>query len=372
MTKPYGFEKSVALTLKQAAKERKYLSPYNRENDVYDIYNVQGRMFVVVLDSTLAAATVSGGSWVMSSATASVYYRVPNTGQKSSQDPSNTITATTLSAWLDSSSTQISKRVFNPTTSDAPAATPLLAVQDVNGDLYLVNATGGSTVEIHRGVTVSAIAKDTSGSVTRYTDGTDTTTATTDTVTNNSTYIAAGAKVTYVKLGSNFYIVECPEVCDVVLGQATLSGYLTTATSGVAIGSFSFLSASFGLSSPTTADNRFRHRGQTGDKVLLLWSSVAAAWIIIDVEKHAQKIVLDFRIKTGNTAIEANCVTCALEYGDNAPAWEDKITLVTKSLIKDMRIKSGNTQIEAQAVDALLLASGTEAWSDKIPLSSCT
>lgn len=145
MTKPYGFEKSVALTLKTSAKERKYLSPFNRENNVYDLYNIQGRMFVVVLDDTIPAAEESGGSWSMSEATVSVYYRTPDTSEKSSQDPSNTITALSLDPWLDSNSDQISKRVFNPTTSDAPAGTPLLAVQDVNGDLYLINASGGTT-----------------------------------------------------------------------------------------------------------------------------------------------------------------------------------------------------------------------------------
>lgn len=133
---------------------------------------------------------------------------------------------------------------------------------------------------------------------------------------------------------------------------------------------------------------------------------------ILSVEKTEVAVVVDFRLKSGNTQVEAQTVTVQLETttasawsdkialiaqdvltairvksGDGqiegsvvstrvlaagTAAWTDQLPLVTKSVLTDMRIKSGNGQIEAQAVDALILKAGSAAWSDKIPLTACT
>ena len=66
--------------------------------------------------------------------------------------------------------------------------------------------------EIHRGVTDSSISKGSSGTVSRYTDGTNTDSGTDDTVNNDVTNVGSGKKCAYVKIGSNFYMIycECP------------------------------------------------------------------------------------------------------------------------------------------------------------------
>lgn len=73
-------------------------------------------------------------------------------------------------------------------------------------------------VEIHRGVTNAQINKgSTSGTVSRYTDGTDTDSGTDDTVTNDLADIGSGKKVIYVKLGSIYYILNSEKTSLTVL-----------------------------------------------------------------------------------------------------------------------------------------------------------
>lgn len=74
---------------------------------------------------------------------------------------------------------------------------------------------------------------------------------------------------------------------------------------------------------PVVATNPFRHRGMTGDDLLLVYDKVVDSWLIIDVEKHAYKVYTDLR-HVGwchEWCIEGLAVTAALEVC-SAPAWE--------------------------------------------------
>ena len=66
--------------------------------------------------------------------------------------------------------------------------------------------------EFHRGVTDGAITKGTSGTVSRYTEGTTSDSGTNDTVQNEIANIGSGKVIYYVKSGSNYYAItgECP------------------------------------------------------------------------------------------------------------------------------------------------------------------
>lgn len=75
---------------------------------------------------------------------------------------------------------------------------------------YISHAVVAST-EIHRGTTDASISKGASGTVSRYTDGTNTDSTTNDTVNNDFANVGSGKVVAYVKLGSNYYMIaaEC-------------------------------------------------------------------------------------------------------------------------------------------------------------------
>lgn len=148
MPKPFGFEYNTARTLKKIANERdrETRSDRTHEHDVSNFLNIQGRVYVVILADTIDAATGSSYPFVMSSGTGQVLYRLPDPAEKFSQDPDNTITSDGLDAYLDKNSDPLYKRVWNPsTTASAPADVPLLATQDVWGDLYLISPGGGSS-----------------------------------------------------------------------------------------------------------------------------------------------------------------------------------------------------------------------------------
>lgn len=147
MPRPYGFEYSTSQVLKKIARERERETRSDRtgEHDVTNFLGIQGRLYVVTLADTIPAASGSSPPYILSEGTGQVLYRVPDGGEKFSQDPSNTITATDLDAYTDKNGDPLYKRVWNPGTATAPANTPLLAVQDVWGDLYLIPSGRGSS-----------------------------------------------------------------------------------------------------------------------------------------------------------------------------------------------------------------------------------
>lgn len=147
MPRVYGHDLYTARVLKKVAMERsrEYQEEHRRNHDYNVPLNIQGRVFIVVLDTPVIAAVPGSGDWTMSSGIAQVYYRSPVETEGSSQDPDNTITGTTLTAFLDSDGNPVYRRVYNPTLAIAAADTPLEAIQDVYGDLYLINATSSST-----------------------------------------------------------------------------------------------------------------------------------------------------------------------------------------------------------------------------------
>jgi hypothetical protein len=77
---------------------------------------------------------------------------------------------------------------------------------------------------------------------------------------------------------------------------------------------------------PTTCRNPYSHRGMDGDTVELLWHQTLGQYVVIDVSKHDQDVLMDIRINAGNTQIEVKKATCALEYASN-PAFANKIPL---------------------------------------------
>lgn len=95
-----------------------------------------------------------------------------------------------------------------------PAGTPVLAVPapaapgtSGKGRWHIVSIGG----ELHRGITAGANNKGSHGNVTRYIDGTNTSSVTDD-VFNDFINVISGKVVIYAKIGSKYYLiaVECP------------------------------------------------------------------------------------------------------------------------------------------------------------------
>lgn len=76
---------------------------------------------------------------------------------------------------------------------------------------YCENPVNTGVSFFYRGVTLAAINKGSSGSVSRYSPGTTTASGTTDTVANEYADVESGKKVGYIKNGSQLYMIsaEC-------------------------------------------------------------------------------------------------------------------------------------------------------------------
>lgn len=147
--KGYAFNEFDARYLSKVAKERHLLSQFERDNIRFDAVKTNERIWIVTLASTLAKATLSSpGVWSLSSATCKVKKRDASSSEEWSQITGNTITAFDLITATNSEG-DFERRVFNPSaTTDAPASTPLVAVQDIFGDLYLVIPGSGTTTTL--------------------------------------------------------------------------------------------------------------------------------------------------------------------------------------------------------------------------------
>jgi len=77
---------------------------------------------------------------------------------------------------------------------------------------------------------------------------------------------------------------------------------------------------------PVTCRNSYGHKGKDGDTVELLWHQTLGAYIVIDVEKKAEAVLMDIRINVAKTFIEVRQATCAVEYATN-PTFVTKIPL---------------------------------------------
>jgi len=140
----HGFERQDALNLKQIArsgvKKKGLFLPEPRTNS--------SRSYVVVLQDAAPAMTEDGGVFSPGEAEAKVYIRDSGSDtdkQGHSSDPDNTIeTPVELTEVLDPAGAYVYRRVFNLMTVEAPAGVPLMATQDVWGDLY-IDQTGGAS-----------------------------------------------------------------------------------------------------------------------------------------------------------------------------------------------------------------------------------
>jgi hypothetical protein len=66
--------------------------------------------------------------------------------------------------------------------------------------------------EFHRGITAAALTKNVAGNVSRYTAGTTTLSGDTDSVISEFRGIAIGKKVSYIKSGDNYYLLDSDKV----------------------------------------------------------------------------------------------------------------------------------------------------------------
>ena len=108
------------------------------------------------------------------------------------------------------------------------------------------------------------------------------------------------------------------------LAIATLSYDMCGVLTDVDIYDFQMLDGSIIDPIPTIANNEhFKHLGRQYDKVLLTWSDLDEAWIVIDVTKHTFNVMVGIR-RDGDCeefgCVERQTVTAALEVcGD--PVW---------------------------------------------------
>lgn len=146
MPKVWGFNEFDGRQLKKVAKERHLNSLEESLEDRLSVVRTTQRTYVVILSSPIAAAvSVGGGNYTISGGVGTVKTRSHAAGELYSADPANTITSLSLitASNLDGN---ITRRIFNATTSVVPANTPLLAVQDIAGDLWVVQGGTASTV----------------------------------------------------------------------------------------------------------------------------------------------------------------------------------------------------------------------------------
>jgi hypothetical protein len=77
----------------------------------------------------------------------------------------------------------------------------------------------GTAVEIYRGITDGQLNKASTGNVKRYNDGTDTESGPTDSVKNDLASVKTGKIVLYIRLGSNFYLLNSEKVSHTALSN---------------------------------------------------------------------------------------------------------------------------------------------------------
>lgn len=138
----------TARTLARVTKERDLQPRYSNSNTIELAVNTNIKAYIIVLDSPLDPAIDNmDGTWTLTSTSSAKIYNRPDTTNLYSPDPNNAIGMSVLSPAFDlDGATQITRRVFNFSTSTIAANTPIPAIQDVYGDLYLITpGTGGST-----------------------------------------------------------------------------------------------------------------------------------------------------------------------------------------------------------------------------------
>lgn len=139
----------TARTLSKVSLERELQARYNNFAGVNAPFSTNLKTYIIVLPNPLDAATNNGdGTWLLSSTPNAKVYTRPDPSNKYSPYPTNSIISSSFNlspAYELDGATQITRRVFNFTATSISANTPYLAVQDTYGDLYIINATGGST-----------------------------------------------------------------------------------------------------------------------------------------------------------------------------------------------------------------------------------
>ncbi len=142
--------------------------------------------------------------------------------------------------------------------------------------------------------------------------------------------IAADTLVIYAQIGKRREIVGLGFVFPAFTARATLDGALTgdTATiSGFTVTSPPpFTTPPDPL--PTSVGNPFKHRGQAGGQVLLLFDGDAEEWQVIDVEKTVVKIAVGVGgvgpLRAEGNKLQLYLTEVATEYGSD-PVWEDMV-----------------------------------------------
>lgn len=263
---------------------------------------------------------------------------------------------------------------------------------DISGHYEIITGKGSSTVEWHRGTADAAIAKGASGTVSRYTDGTNTDSGVNDTVFVDRENIRAGTVVAYQKLGSNFYEVECEPRFDFYRGTADAAiakgatGTVSRYTDGTntdstlndsVINDYEYIPSGAKVTYLRLGSNFYAvgvdtaiaiHRGVT--------SSTSTKGGTCTVDRYIPGTTTDSTINdtvnTPDAAIANGKNITYLEQAGTMYAMQwGKQTLKMVVGTNSPRIKSGNAQIEASCIaDVEVDSKETAAFEDKIALTS--
>lgn len=145
----HGFkEKRVRDTLIKVANERRSRSDLELRLLRLEGKSASARDFIIILADPIAAATYDEGDdeWTLGEGEAQVFRRKRTDSDIGcSQFLENNVGGFKLEQVLDVNGDPLLKRVFNYYQTEAPADTPLTAMQDVYGDLYIIGLTTANT-----------------------------------------------------------------------------------------------------------------------------------------------------------------------------------------------------------------------------------
>lgn len=208
---PFGFKESTAKTLLQIARERRTKAQKSDRPPALSNKPLELKAYIVILDDPLPAAVYDdvANEWDLGVGTAAVWRLDTEDNENISRDTDHSIASTKLTPHRDEENACVRYRIFNCLPAVINACNPVPAIQDVFGDLYVVDVAESDTSPAGPTTTTTTtlapcvnrckwgwsssgtwiLIEDCEGttSSTTTTTGTSTTTTTTTTTTTSST-----------------------------------------------------------------------------------------------------------------------------------------------------------------------------------------